>query len=150
MDLTQLANLGEFIGGVAVLVTLVYLVIQVRQNTSQVRLGTGAAMIPNIQNAAAPLYDHWDTFDQGLDGDDQPPREGRKFSLLMLRLFHAVQNSHYQQIEGSLGPEWSAVHLNTISSLTHRPGGSRWWKENRAHFPDEFREMVDEIADASG
>ncbi len=30
MDLTQLANLGEFIGGVAVLVTLVYL--EVRQS----------------------------------------------------------------------------------------------------------------------
>ena len=30
MDLTQLANLGEFIGGIAVLVTLVYLM-QVRQ-----------------------------------------------------------------------------------------------------------------------
>ncbi len=28
MDLTQLANLGEFIGGVAVLVTLIYLVAQ--------------------------------------------------------------------------------------------------------------------------
>ncbi len=34
MDLTQLANLGEFIGGVAVLVTLVYLAVQVRQSTS--------------------------------------------------------------------------------------------------------------------
>ncbi len=33
MDLTQLANLGEFIGGVAVLVTLVYLARQVRQGT---------------------------------------------------------------------------------------------------------------------
>lgn len=31
MDLTQLANVGEFVGGVAVLVTLVYLVIPVRQ-----------------------------------------------------------------------------------------------------------------------
>ena len=31
MDLTQLANLGEFIGGVAVLVTLIYLALQVRQ-----------------------------------------------------------------------------------------------------------------------
>ena len=31
MDLTQLANLGEFIGGVAVLVTLVCLAIQVTQ-----------------------------------------------------------------------------------------------------------------------
>ena len=35
MDLTQLANLGEFIGGVAVLVTLIYLALQVRQNTRQ-------------------------------------------------------------------------------------------------------------------
>ena len=35
MDLTQLANLGEFIGGVAVLVTLVYLALQVRQSTRQ-------------------------------------------------------------------------------------------------------------------
>jgi hypothetical protein len=34
MDLIQLANLGEFIGGVAVLVTLVYLAVQVRQSTS--------------------------------------------------------------------------------------------------------------------
>jgi len=33
MDLTQLANLGEFIGGVAVLVTLIYLSIQIGQNT---------------------------------------------------------------------------------------------------------------------
>ncbi len=31
MDLTQLANLGEFIGGVAVLVTLIYLAIQLRR-----------------------------------------------------------------------------------------------------------------------
>ena len=31
MDLAQLANLGEFIGGIAVLVTLIYLALQVRQ-----------------------------------------------------------------------------------------------------------------------
>ena len=30
MDLTQLANVGEFIGGVAVLVTLIYLAVQLR------------------------------------------------------------------------------------------------------------------------
>ncbi len=34
MDLTQLANLGEFSGGVAVLVTLIYLARQVRQSTA--------------------------------------------------------------------------------------------------------------------
>jgi hypothetical protein len=35
MDLTQLANLGEFIGGVAVLVTLIYLAVQVRHTRTQ-------------------------------------------------------------------------------------------------------------------
>ena len=34
MDLTQLANLGECIGGVAVLVTLIYLASQVRQSNT--------------------------------------------------------------------------------------------------------------------
>ncbi len=37
MALTQLANLGEFLGGVAVLVTLVYLAFQMRQNTTALR-----------------------------------------------------------------------------------------------------------------
>ena len=37
MDLTQLANLGEFIGGVAVLVTLIYLALQVRQSNELAR-----------------------------------------------------------------------------------------------------------------
>ena len=32
VELNQLANLGEFIGGVAVLVTLAHLVVQVRQS----------------------------------------------------------------------------------------------------------------------
>ena len=39
MDLTQLANLGEFIGGVAVLVTLVYLAVQVRQGEVAAQAG---------------------------------------------------------------------------------------------------------------
>lgn len=37
MDLTQLANLGEFIGGVAVLVTLIYLAIQVGEGSRATR-----------------------------------------------------------------------------------------------------------------
>jgi len=43
MDLTQVANLGEFIGGVAVLVTLIYLALQLRHNTSALRAGAAQA-----------------------------------------------------------------------------------------------------------
>ena len=44
MNLTQLANLGEFIGGVAVLVTLIYLAFQVRQSNTLVRLEASRSM----------------------------------------------------------------------------------------------------------
>ncbi len=37
MDLTQLANLGEFVGGVAVLITLVYLAVQLRQSNEMAK-----------------------------------------------------------------------------------------------------------------
>lgn len=37
MDLAQLANFGEFVGGLAVLVTLVYLALQVRQGNDLAR-----------------------------------------------------------------------------------------------------------------
>ena len=37
-----LGNLGDFIGGIAVVATLVYLALQIRQNTNSVK-GVGAA-----------------------------------------------------------------------------------------------------------
>jgi hypothetical protein len=149
MDIMELGAIGELVGGAAVLVTLVYLVIQIRQNTSQVRLSTATAMIANIQAALEPVYEHFDTFDRGLDDDaDLPGRDARMFSLLMLRIFHALQNSYYQQIEGALGSDWYLVHLNAISAFTHRLGGLRWWNENREKFAEDFREKVDSIAGA--
>ncbi len=48
MDLSQLANLGEFLGGLAVVVTLVYLATQVRQNTSAIRASSAQAFGDSI------------------------------------------------------------------------------------------------------
>ena len=44
MSLTDLASLGNFVSGVAVAVTLVFLVIQMRQNTLAVRGATSQAL----------------------------------------------------------------------------------------------------------
>ncbi|NIV53678.1 MAG: hypothetical protein GWN53_17705 [Gammaproteobacteria bacterium] len=44
MDLTQLANLGEFIGGVAVPVTVIYLAAQLRHNSRTSRFSANVAL----------------------------------------------------------------------------------------------------------
>lgn len=48
MDLTQLANLGEFIGGVAVLVTLIYLAVQIRAGRKTFKLASIAGVRQKI------------------------------------------------------------------------------------------------------
>ena len=53
MDLAQLANLGEFIGGIAVLATLVYLALQVKQSRD---VGVAVAR----QQTTAMFQSTWD------------------------------------------------------------------------------------------
>lgn len=40
MTLEQYAAIGEFVGGIGVVITLVYLALQIRQNTKTVRSST--------------------------------------------------------------------------------------------------------------
>ena len=59
MDLTQLANLGEFIGGVAVLVTLAYLAVQVRQSRAEIRRNTETARSTAYHQAIDQIRASW-------------------------------------------------------------------------------------------
>ena len=47
MNLEQLANLGEFVGGIAVIASIVYLAIQIKQNTRSVKSATLATNTSN-------------------------------------------------------------------------------------------------------
>ena len=56
MDLTQLANLGEFIGGAAVLVTLIYLAVQVRHARREQEAQRLAMALQTMFAASEPLF----------------------------------------------------------------------------------------------
>ncbi len=49
MSLDDLGNLGDFLGGLAVIVSFVYLGLQIRQNTASIR-----ATIPSPKRPLAP------------------------------------------------------------------------------------------------
>ncbi len=91
MDLTQLANLGEFIGGVAVLVTLVYLAMQVRQ-------GNKLARADAFQRGAA-TYSSWRHMlaDEGINAiwvkahkdEDLSPEEEQRLYVVVCEMTYA-------------------------------------------------------------
>ena len=52
MTLQDLGAIGEFIGGIAVVITLVYLAVSIRQNTKSVRASTYQAIL----DSSSPNY----------------------------------------------------------------------------------------------
>ena len=54
MSLEDLGNLGKFLGSIGVIVTLIYLAIQIRQGSEQTALNTSAIHTTSFQN----LIDH--------------------------------------------------------------------------------------------
>ncbi len=59
MDLAQLANLGEFIGGVAVLVTLIHLAVQMKGNVQSERAESHRSFVQDFDGPSRALDVFW-------------------------------------------------------------------------------------------
>ena len=100
--LDELGNLGDFIGGVAVLVTLVYVAIQIRQNTAQLKIGgeiartdTYARSVESFSEFRSLLISDSEMADIYLRGcrdmGSLSPVERLRFYLILQQVFHTVQ-----------------------------------------------------------
>jgi hypothetical protein len=73
VTLNELGSLGEFISGIAVVVTLIYLAVQIRHNTRAVRSSMHHAMIESTLRIAESVSDTADVgrivlkADEGFD-----------------------------------------------------------------------------------
>ena len=55
MNLEALGNIGDFLGGIGVVVTLVYLAAQIRQNTAQLRSNAEGARVAALDETTRSL-----------------------------------------------------------------------------------------------
>ncbi len=64
MTIIELGAVGEFIGAIAVVVTLIYLAIQMRQNTNALKLNTARSVTEELQDSfhCSRLIRSWPKF----------------------------------------------------------------------------------------
>ncbi len=149
MDLTQLANLGEFIGGVAVLVTLVYLALQVRQNTKVVASNTQSGLFETWSALSSDVIK--DPAVAGLLVAARDPsatfsREDEvRFEWLSVRLFGQWENAYAQLLEGIFDPKhwtaYDALYREWMQGHHFRAH----WESHRHWYFDEFVTYVDTL-----
>lgn len=143
MTLSDLASIGSFVSGVAVLVSLVYLASQVRQGAKATRSEIHQNILTGWFSAGNLVTQHAEVFAKGLsaDGDKfEAFSDGEKliFVTVAMGMFRHYENVFLQNREGYVRSEdWDAWTQHLLMYY-RMPGVQYWWKMRRASFSPAF------------
>ena len=163
MTITELGALGEFFGAIAVVATLVYLALQIRQNSALLQANK-ESMEANSRISINAAYDQ--TFDHlsrirllragdgevariwrlGCGEENLEPDEQTRFSDLFEELFMARMMAFHRAATLEIPAiDFGAVR-NMAGDLKDNPGLLVQWR-NRVHTPASagFREAVEGV-----
>lgn len=151
--LDALGNIGEFIGAVGVVVSLVYLALQLRHNTSSVRAASFNEMVQN----SIRLLEHGfrdSEFAAFLaraenDPDGLDPSSQLRWDAYMTAVFRHFGNLVYQQRVGALDEQMWQSYRRDLKEHLRSPAWAAWFREHQVVFSEslveEVRLLVDEI-----
>ena len=147
MSLPELGALGELIGAIAVVVSLIYLSRQVRANTDALRTANAATIQANFVKLAGTFTDDRDAAEivlRGLEGDDTLTRAERAAAYgWFFNSLKAGELAYQQYQAGHLDPTVWEVTVTHFRAYWETPGIRRYWSERRASFVPGFRDAVD-------
>jgi len=152
--LDALGNLGDFVGGLAVVITLIYLAIQVRQNTQHLEKASTLAGLQARDHAFEAFSrfrghligdpDTADIYIKGLFETETLSRTERlRFNMLVQEFFYILDTSINKMIAIGEGTAEDLVRDLHLDSIVGAPGAQKWWAANKDVFRPEFITLVD-------
>jgi hypothetical protein len=146
MTLADLSSIGSFVSGIAVLISLVYLSLQIRQNTKHSRALIQQGRAARIADTALRLAEFHDAegFDKCFDGlPDVTPAELRRFFHVARAIFISAEDSYFQHRQGLLDDIAFASFEAGLRNGFGAKGLGLAWKVTGAMYEPEFRAYVD-------
>jgi hypothetical protein len=138
MSWDAIGALGEVVGAAAVVITLVYLAIQTRQNTRAVRHATERGVVEDANLWRYKVIESAEVselFRSGLrDPASLDPNDRYRLRMMLDALFFHWQHA----IE--LGVRLPAEN---VTRITGTPGGAWYWERARELFTPEFVAFVE-------
>jgi hypothetical protein len=147
IKLTEWANIAEIVGAVAIIISLLYVSIQVRDSTSAIR--------STATNDAATAMQSWylemgsnrqasDIWFNAMTSSD-PLSTNDEFQFMFMH--HAVmlgfQNSYLLAEQGTLDAGYRDSITFALVAVKDLPGMDRYWRQRRGFLHRGFAEYVD-------
>ena len=149
MDITTLAAWGEFIGGISVVVSLIYLAGQIRQNSLLMRVSTAAMASDSVSATAGLLADDPELariYREGwADRAALPIGDRYRFDAIMTQNMMGAMTMYHLWREGAFLPALWEGRLRGLRFSVIQLGAQEWWSEwGEIAFDEAFRDFVRE------
>jgi hypothetical protein len=153
MSLSDLASIGSLVSGVAVLGSLIYLALQIRQTDrnqqASIRHSRVTRVVDMLLTRADPCVA--DAWRRGLQSPDEITQtELTQFLLLCRANFFHIEDSFFQHEEGLLNESAYATALAAARALAGSPGWRAAWKATRRQHAGRFGDFMDGLVARTG
>ena len=147
MTIQDWGAIGELVGGAAVVVTLIYLAFQIRQNTRAIRLSTSHAVAEDVRNMFALMAEQTELTEAIHKGSSDPASisgaEKMRYWGFNGYFTLAFENAYVQLTEDALDPRhWSGMKRMMID-YTSVPGFTDYWPSRKHWYSEDFQHFMD-------
>ena len=141
MNWDAIGAIGEIVGAIAVVATLGYLAVQIRENSKQLRVTSINAMNELINYGFDPIYNSDRNTEAWLVGlsspDDLNDLDKQLFELFMGRLMNSFQTAMTQHRHEGLEERDFSRYMGVYKGVLETPGGQRWLSTIGKDFLDD-------------
>lgn len=148
MNWNMVGAIGELVGGLGVIITLMYVARQIRANTIAMRQEAEReafdgnrlvlSQIARDRSVARILR-------IGLEGTDAlDPDEEQQLAALLLQLTYDWLRLHSLDRDLTVGAALADANRRARREISSAPGYRKWFEARRHWFPEEFQRVLDE------
>ena len=149
MNWEALGAVGEIVGAVAVILTLGYLAVQIRQNTRWLRASIADSHYRGVVDWVTNMASDRElgrTYFVGIRRFDELAEEDqRQFFLLLYSQLKLYERLHYQFCQGNIEEELWNLEAASLHLLIHSPVFEAWWEVRRPLFRQDFQREIERL-----
>ena len=152
MELEQLANVGEFVGAISTLGTLIYIAVQIQQSSDLMKRQAFDAIATRFSSWGSKLREHPDTASLYIKGGesfgDLTDSEKEQYNWMLFEYLVISETAIEHHKSASFKVDAVDAILRGIVRELEKPGAWSWWNDRgRDYFSADFAALVDEKLD---
>jgi len=148
---TVAAAIGQIAGAIAVVITIIYLAIQIRQNSEAVKSAAAQSVLESLNEAiqsAASTPQLARVVALGQTNYEQLSEDERQqFLIWLFGWFRIIEQAHHNYVLGQFEQRVWNGYARHIRSVMQAPAVRRWWKFRKSVFSPDFQRFIDSLED---